>query len=178
MDFTFSNKKSLLRTVDDNFGTKRRGITSEHIITQEVLVSNCITRTKGCADKLGFDHWLYQQQGRSAQCWGRLNWRVGRCLSDLHNGSLSVGAPLIIGRSQNCQFLNYFAPQNLLQESIREKDIISAMEETTLCNKHSYIHWHTAACWLFSSGTPALGVIIWQSDTNRSFYWIDWVRPT
>ena len=28
-------------------------------------------------------------------CWVRLNWQASRCLSDLHNGSLSVGERML-----------------------------------------------------------------------------------
>ena len=45
--------------------------------------------------------WLWFDQcsliASAARCWGRLNWRVGSCLSDLHNGSRSVGASVIHG---------------------------------------------------------------------------------
>ena len=47
--------------------------------------------------QLEFDQWSLIKSGMiTAQCWGRLNWRVGRCLSDLRNGSLAVGSTRII----------------------------------------------------------------------------------
>ena len=65
-----------------------------------------IARFMGCAaylstlnsdHQLGFDQWSLIKSGMiTAQCWGRLNWRVGRCLSDLRNGSLAVGSTRII----------------------------------------------------------------------------------
>ena len=83
-----------------------------------------IARFMGCAaylstlnsdHQLGFDQWSLIKSGMiTAQCWGRLNWRVGRCLSDLRNGSLAVGSTRIINgeitKLLNSEFFWFFLP--------------------------------------------------------------------
>ena len=93
-----------------------------------------IARFMGCAaylstlnsdHQLEFDQWSLIKSGMiTAQCWGRLNWRVGRCLSDLRNGSLAVGSTRIINgeitKLLNSEFFWFFSSlghSNILIES-------------------------------------------------------------
>ena len=131
--------------------------------------------------------WLWFDQcsliASAARCWGRLNWRVGSCLSDLHNGSRSVGASVIHGGIT--ELLNSPVINGIVKfwivSLIRTCSRISAMEETRFWNKHSYIQyilWHTVCSWLFSFWTPALGLTVRHQHVNRSFRKIDRVRPS
>ena len=91
--------------------------------------------------------WLWFDQcsliASAARCWGRLNWRVGSCLSDLHNGSRSVGASVIHGGIT--ELLNPPVINGIVKfwivSLIRTCSRISAMEETRFWNKHSYIQF-------------------------------------
>ena len=123
--------------------------------------------------------WLWFDQcsliASAARCWGRLNWRVGSCLSDLHNGSRSVGASVIHGGIT--ELLNPPVINGIVKfwiiSLIGTCSRISANQQwkkqhsgtSTAIYFIQNILWHTAVCWLFSFWTPALH-LDWQSDTN------------